>query len=207
MTRKLLAFAAKAAAVMPAMATAQEPPTSSMMEAIIVQSTAPDSRPHTVFVEQDTMVRLMVVNEVSTKVAKVGDRFVLRVDEDVVVNGVTIIPVGTKAWGEVLSAESSGVVGKSGKLEARLLYAEVNGDRIPLRGENRSAGASGTGETVMGVIGLGPFGLLARGNNAKLKAGEIFNGYFDRDMLFDQATSRLIAKPVDASPLIVSVAQ
>ena len=78
-----------------------------------------------IFVEADTMIRLMVLNEVSTKIAKAGDRFPLRVDEDVIVNGVTVIPVGAKAWGEVLSAEESGVVGKSGKLGAKLLYVEL----------------------------------------------------------------------------------
>ena len=63
----------------------------------------------------------------------------------------------------------------------------------------------------MGVIGLGPFGLFARGNNAKLKAGDIFNGYFDASMLFDPVTSRLVPVP-DANdpmkvPAVVSTAQ
>ena len=42
-----------------------------------------------------TPVELMVVNEVSTKVAKPGDRFVLRVNAPVVASGATLIPVGT----------------------------------------------------------------------------------------------------------------
>src|SRR3546814_6192004 len=90
----------------------------------------------------------MVLNEVSTKIAKAGERFPLRVDEDVVVNGVTIIPIGARAWGEVLSAEESGIVGKSGKLAARLLYVELGDDRIEIEGETRTAGAGGPAETV-----------------------------------------------------------
>lgn len=179
--------------------------------AVVAPPASPEGHPDKLFVEADTMIRLMVLNEVSTKIAKAGDRFPLRVDEDVVVNGVTIIPVGSKAWGEVLSTEESGIAGKSGKLGARLLFIELNGDRIPLSGEARTAGASGTAETVMGVIALGPFGLFARGNNAKLKAGDIFNGYLDGDMLFDPATSKLIptqiGNEVAAVPVAISATQ
>ncbi|PTQ13320.1 hypothetical protein CLG96_04255 [Sphingomonas oleivorans] len=163
--------------------------------------------PSTLLVDRDTMIRLMVVNEVTTKTAKAGDRFLLRVDEAVVVDGVTVIPVGTKAWGEVVSAEESGVVGKSGKLSARLLNIELPSGTVALRGDNATAGAGGTGETVMGVLGLGPFGLLARGNNAKLKAGEIFNGYPATDMLFVKATGQLHPAPPSEAPLAIVGAQ
>lgn len=148
-----------------------------------------------VVVDRDTLIRLMVLNEVSTRTAKPGDRFVLRVDENVVIDGVTIIPVGAKAWGEVLSAETSGAVGKGGKLNARLLYVEVGGDRIPIVGENKVAGEKGTKQVAMAAIALGPLALLAPGNNAKLKAGEIFNAYFAADLLFDPATAKLTALP------------
>ncbi|HEV2079700.1 MAG TPA: hypothetical protein VGR19_07380 [Allosphingosinicella sp.] len=156
-------------------------------------------------VEKDTLVRLMVLNEVSTRKAKPGDRFVLRVDEDVVVNGTTIIPVGTKAWGEVTSAEASGAVGKSGKLSAKLLYVEANGQRIPLVGSDQAKGAAGTTQVAMGVIGgLGLLGLLAPGNNAKLKAGDIINGSFETDLAFDPATGTISAvASVDQAPLVV----
>ena len=76
--------------------------------ATIAQSPAPAGL---IAVEQDTLIRLMVLNEVSTRRARAGDRFVLRVDEAVAVNGVTIIPLGAKAWGEVLDAEPSGIAG------------------------------------------------------------------------------------------------
>lgn len=142
----------------------------------------------TLLLTRDTLIALMVVNEVTTKTAKVGDRFLLRVNEKVVVNGTTVIPIGAKAWGEVVSAESSGVVGKSGKLSARLLYIELPHGHLAIRGDNRSAGAGGTAETVMGVIGIGILGLLTRGNNAKLKAGEILIGYPADDQLFEMAS-------------------
>lgn len=145
-------------------------------------------------------MQLMVLNEVSTDKVKPGERFILRVDAPVVVGGVTIVPVGAHAWGEVLSAEKSGHLGKSGKLSVRLLSLEVDGQQIPISGENRSAGENGTTQVALGVLGLGPLALLARGNNAKLKAGEIFSAYFETDMLYDPATSRFQAISRDNPP-------
>lgn len=153
-----------------------------------------------IVVHQDTLIRLMVLNEVSTRTAKPGDRFVLRVDEDVVVGGVKIIPVGARAWGEVLDAEKSGSAGKGGKLSARLLHVEVGDAEIPIVGENKVAGEMGTKQVAMGMLGLGPLALLAPGNNAKLKAGEIFSAYFASDLLFDPATSKLTPLPAPGAP-------
>jgi hypothetical protein len=155
--------------------------------------------PGTVLVERDTIVRLMVVNEVSTKVARAGDRFVLRVDEDLEIGGIKIVPVGAKAWGEVLGAEESGAVGKAGKLTARLLYVDLPDGRLPLRGEQADSGPGGTGATVLAVVGLGVFGLFTRGTNAKLKAGQIFNGYVAEDMIFDPVAHNFLNMPAAAA--------
>jgi hypothetical protein len=148
-------------------------------------------------VPQDTLIRLMVLNEVSTKTAKPGDRFVLRVDEPVVVDGVTVIPIGAKAWGEVLDAKESGPAGKAGRLSARLLSVEVGSAQVPISGENKSAGETGGNQIALGALALGPLALLARGNNAKLKAGEIFNGYIDSDWLYEPSSGTM--KPAKAA--------
>lgn len=135
---------------------------------------------------QGTMIRLMVLNEVNSRDHKAGHRFVLRVDEEVKADGVTVVPIGAKAWGEVVSSEGTGGAGKGGRLNARLLYLEANGSRIPLDGERQSSGNSSTGQVVTGVVAFGIFGLLMKGNNAKLKAGEILNGYTLVDASFDR---------------------
>jgi hypothetical protein len=140
--------------------------------------------PATLVLPKGTMVRLMVTKEVNSRDNHAGDRFVLRVDEDVRVGGVTVIPIGTKGYGEVVDSEGSGAVGKSGKLNARLLYLDLNGRHIELDGDRHSAGSGGTGQVVGGVVAFGVFGLLMKGNNASLKAGEILNGYTLADAEF-----------------------
>lgn len=135
-----------------------------------------------------TMVRLMVLNEVNSRDHRGGHRFVLRVDEEVTVGGVTIIPIGANAWGEVMSAQGTGSAGKSGTLDARLLHVEANGRQVPLEGQRQAGGGNSTGAVVAGVIAFGIFGLLTKGSNASLKAGEILNGYTVDDERFDRPT-------------------
>jgi hypothetical protein len=166
---------------------------------------APDAAPAPVLVPRDTPVRLMVLNEVSTRSAQAGDKFVLRVDEAVSVGGVTVVPVGAKAWGEVTQAEESGALGRSGKLDAKLLYLEAGGTRVPIGGERSSSGQAGGRQVTMGAVGFAlaaplaaPLALLAPGNNARLKAGEIYTAFIDGDMLFDPVTKTL--SPAPAAP-------
>jgi hypothetical protein len=148
----------------------------------IADAQAPSSK---LILPKGTMVRLMVLKEVNSRDNKPGDRFVLRVDEAVQVHGVTLIPIGAKGWGELVGAEKTGGVGKSGRINARLLYVEASGRRVDLDGERQSSGSGGTGQVVASVIAFGPFGLLMKGNNATLKAGEILNGYTVSDTTFD----------------------
>lgn len=167
----LLAAAIAAASVQQQAAEPLAPPAA----AAVPEASAPPAPK--LILPKGTMVRLMVLKEVNSRDNKPGDRFVLRVDEDVRVGGVTVVPIGAKAWGEVVGVERTGGAGKSGKLNARLLYLEMAGQRIDLEGERQSAGSGGTGQAVAGVVAFGLFGLLMKGNNANLKAGEILNGY------------------------------
>jgi len=147
---------------------------------------APPPAPPKLMLPKGTMVRLMVLNEVNSRDHKLGDRFVLRVDEEVKAGATTVIPTGAMAWSEVVSAEGTGGVGKSGKLNAKLLYVEAGGQKIALQGERNASGGNSTGAVVAGVVAFGIFGLLMKGNNAKLKAGEILNGYTVDDASFEQ---------------------
>ncbi len=133
-------------------------------------------------IPRETPVHLMILNEVSTKTARAGDRFVLVVQEPVIVNNQIVIPENAKAWGVVEEASESGAVGKAGRLLAKLLHVEGRNGLIPLSGTTASAGPGGATQTVLGIIGLGPLGLFARGSNAKLKAGESITGYVSQDV-------------------------
>ncbi len=180
---------------------------------VTVVPTEPASAPAlqpTLVLRRDTPVHLMVMNEVSTKERSVGYRFKLRVNEPVIVSGVIVVPAGTLAYGEVTSAESSSNVGKSGRLSARLLNIDLRGRAIGISGETTANGKSGTGEVVAAVLGLGLLGLFAKGNNAKIKAGELMTGFTTEDTQFDVDVANPAASPppveIIPSPLVPATA-
>ncbi len=138
---------------------------------------------------RDTPVPLMVMSEVTTKTATAGHRFMLRTTAPLTIAGAVIVPTNTPAWGEVVTAKASGAVGKGGQLTAKLLYLDLDGRHIALTGETSSKARKATGDVVMGVVGMGILGLLARGNNAKLKAGEALTGFIAEDTVFSATPS------------------
>lgn len=141
-------------------------------------------------IPRDTPVSLMAINEVSTAKAVAGTRFKLRVNEAITINGKIIVPVGTPASGEVLSAQDSGGLGKSGVMSAKLLHISLGDVEIPLEGDKNAKG-TGAGSAGVAVIFAGVAGLFHRGNNAKIKAGELLSGFVREDVTLD-----LDAKPV-----------
>lgn len=143
---------------------------------------APPAPPQLVTLKHETPVHLMVLNEVSTKSAKPGDRFTLLVREPVIVDGLVVIAENAKAYGEVIEAKESGAVGKSGRLSARLLHVDGKYGPINITGTSGSEGPGGATQAVLGIIGLGVLGLFARGTNAKLKAGQSLTGYIANDV-------------------------
>ena len=145
------------------------------------------AEPAPIVIPKDTPIHLMTLTEVTTKTDDVGHKYKLRVDKDVQIDGMTIIPVGTLAWGEVTSAESSGNLGKGGSLTARLLYVELNGQQIPISGDTSSTGRTATAETVVSVLSIGLLGLFAKGNNAKIKAGEKTTAFVAEDTILKAA--------------------
>ncbi|MBB4860376.1 hypothetical protein HNO88_003719 [Novosphingobium chloroacetimidivorans] len=126
-----------------------------------------------------TPVRLMVLREITSRNAHPGDRFELRVDEPIFINGQVAVPVGTRAWGEVISVKANGAVGNAGRLAARPMYLDLPQGRVALRGSLSEHGQGYGPGVAMAVVGFGIFGLLTAGDSARLKGGQSFTAYVD----------------------------
>jgi hypothetical protein len=149
---------------------------------------------------QDTPVELMATAEVSTAKVTPGTTFKLRVNRAVEVDGRIIVPVGTAAFGEVITARDSGGLGKSGRMTARLLYMQLGEARIPLQGEMNAKG-TGAGSAGLAILFSGWAGFFHRGNNAKIKAGEILAGFVSEDVMLDVSSGvARIARQEAAAP-------
>jgi len=70
-----------------------------------------------------TEVSLRLLEELTTKgkQLRVGQRIRMQVAEDIMVQGITVVPAGSPAMGEVTDVVNKGMWGKSGHLAGRVL--------------------------------------------------------------------------------------
>ena len=124
-------------------------------------------------------MELMVLREVNSRQAKPGDRFPLRVNAPVVIDGAVVVPIGALAWGEVISAAGTGAAGGRGRISMRLVRVDTPAGPVALTGTMGAEGRGNTAGVVLGVLSFGLGGLLMKGGNATLKAGDIVTGYIE----------------------------
>ncbi len=137
---------------------------------------------------QDTPVELMAVAEINTDKAQPGDLIRFRVNHAIEIDGRIAVPVGTPAFGEVTTAKDAGGLGKTGRMTAKLLRIQFGEIEIPLEGEMAAKG-TGAGSAGVAILLTGIAGLFHRGNNAKIKAGEIVAGFVGKDVVLASSSS------------------
>ena len=167
------AFAQQAAVA----ATAPSVPTASAPIAAPVTSQA--------LLRVGTEVPVRLLEELTTKGKKlrVGQRFRMETSEPVMVQGVTVIPVGSPVVGEITDVRNKGMWGKSGHLGARILYATVNGRQIRLSGSFDDKGvAGGIGAVAVSAIVFAPAGFFMTGTSARVPAGTTMKAFVDEDV-------------------------
>lgn len=127
----------------------------------------------TVLLPANSEVLLRMSEELSTKGGQVkeGQMFRMTVSHDVKVNGVTVIPAGTPAAGEVTWKTGRAVFGKSGKMEVALRYIDLDGERVEVSGEYRQEGEGDTLAAV-GAVLLAPALGIITGKSAVIPRGK-----------------------------------
>jgi hypothetical protein len=86
-----------------------------------------------------TPVQLRLRENLSSKDAAVDDTILFEVVADVRVGDQTVIAAGAQAWGKITDAQSSGLLGRSGRLDVAIETVEmVNGQKVSVQG-NRDA--------------------------------------------------------------------
>lgn len=146
-----------------------------------------------------TEVPLRLLEELTTggKKLRVGQRFRMETSEPVLVQGVVVIPTGSPAVGEITDVRNKGMWGKSGKLNARVLYVTVNGRQIRMTGGFDDKGvAGGVGAVAVSAIVFLPAGFFMTGTSAKVPVGAAVKGFIDEDVPLSLAAAA-------APPMIV----
>ena len=129
-----------------------------------------------------TEVRLITSNTISSKDARQGQLIEMTVADDVRVNQLLVIPKGTRGVAQVSRVVERGMFGKAGKLEVRVLYAELGGRRVRLDGRSSEKGENRAGATAVAVVLVGAFGGFVNGQNAVIPAGTMLSGYVYEDL-------------------------
>lgn len=143
---------------------------------------AAQSNAQQLLVPEGTEFIAVTTEKISSKSAVLGDRVVLKVDDQVVVKGRVVINKGTTVRGSIVSAEKSGRVGKGGKLAIRIESTNaVDGQEIKLRATKGKEGGSATVSTVALTMLFGPLGLLKKGGEAMIKEGTKMKVYTDEE--------------------------
>ena len=180
MTPLLLAAAALAAAQGEAVAPAPAPG-----EAATAAASAPVH-----VLRAGTRVPMATSAPISSRHARQGQRFDLTVAQDVLVDGMIVIPRGSRGVGEVARVVEKGMFGKAGKLEVRVLFVELGGTRIRLDGRAEDKGKSGLGVTAAAVVLAGIWGGFVTGKSAVIPAGTALDGHVFEDVPLKLARAR-----------------
>lgn len=143
-----------------------------------------------------TPISLRLLEPITTKdkVAKINDRVRMEVAEAVQLNGVTIIPSGSPAVGELTDVRYKGMWGKSGRIVGRVLTVNANGRTIRLSGSFDNKGGGGTaGAVAVSAIVFAPAGFFMTGKSAEMPAGTSIRGFIDEDVPVQIAASAVTA--------------
>ena len=149
-------------------------------------------------------LRLLETLTTKGKHLRVGNRFRLETSEPLVVNGITVIPAGSPAVGEITDVRNKGMWGKSGHLNARLLYVTVNGRQIRLSGAFDDKGvAGGIGAVAVSAVVFLPAGFFMTGTSAKVPQGTVVKSFIDEDVplaIAAQTQPLAVGAPAVAQP-------
>jgi hypothetical protein len=153
-------------------------------QAPLVIEQAPQPQAAGDVLKQGTPIHLATETEMNSQENRVGDRVDLRVLDAVSLNGHTVIPVGTRAVGEVTLVRKKGMWGKSGRLQFRPLYLAL-GDRqvaISTRVMTKEHGETGTAGVVASIVVMPLAGFFVTGTSAKIPRGSTVDAELSEDL-------------------------
>lgn len=142
---------------------------SSSSQPLAVAYANPNSQ---VTVVEDTLIRVMTDQPLSSRQSKDGTPVLFTLSEDVIVDNAIVIPRGVKVHGEVIETRKAGVLTGSAELTLKLDSLDLGGQSYPLYTyQFKAEGASKTkptenkakGGAVIGAIVGGVFSGSAKG--------------------------------------------
>ena len=157
-----------------------------------------------------TQVPLRLLEQLDTggKKLRPGQLFRMETAAPVMVDGMTVVPTGTPAIGEITDVRNKGMWGKSGRLAARVVSMNLNGRQIRLTGTFDDKGKSGgVGAVAVSALVFLPAGFFMTGKSAVVPIGTTVSGFVDEDVQLAMAAAApmVVAVPAAASAPVPAV--
>jgi PEGA domain len=159
-----------------------------------VQQTTSDapkpSSPGQFVVQDGTPIKLRFSRNVSSADATVGESVDLEVLEEVMLNGVTVVPKSGTAIASVTEAVPKRRMGRAGKLEIVLDYVRLaDNEKVPVRAVKEAKGGSHVGGMTVGIVATSlvffpaaPLFLLMHGKDITIPKGAEVTAYVNGDL-------------------------
>ncbi len=157
----------------------------------------------TVKIPDGTMVRLALLESLSSATNRVDDTVNFEFTEEIRIGPIIAVPRGATARGHVVEAEPKRRMGKAGKLNFTVDYLKApDGTNVRLRASSARQGQEKSGTVIVGTVLISPLFLLMRGKDVEIARGTAFNAYVDGDREISLSGGGLapMAAPVQAVP-------
>ncbi len=154
---------------------------------------APSAPPAPNTLLDGTAVKLRLAENLSSEKNKTGDQVPFEVVDEVVVDGVVVVPKGAQAIATVTNASPKKSMGRGGKLDVNVDSMRlVDGEKVQLRAvqENKGGGHVGamTGAMVATSIVFfpaAPLFLFIHGKPVEIPKGTVVTAFVEGDMHLD----------------------
>src|SRR5580704_787277 len=158
-------------------------------------STPSAAAPKGFLLEDGTPVHLVLSENLSSADAVTGQTVEFEVVDDVVVNGLLVIPHGSTAWATVTDAEHKKRMGRAGKLDLNIDKVRLaDGEKALLRAIKDTKGGGHTGAMVGAMVATSlvvwpaaPLFLLMHGKDVTIPKGTNISAFVQGDMTLDQS--------------------
>jgi hypothetical protein len=139
-----------------------------------------------------TPIHLKLGKTLSSATSHVGDVVDLRVVEEVIVDGISVIPQGTTAIGLVTEAEPKKRMGHGGKLAFSINFVRLRDDeKAAVRSFQESSGSNSSAGAILS---------LSSGKEVVFPQGTEFTAYVDGDMQLKKEAFQPEKDPSGAAP-------
>jgi hypothetical protein len=149
--------------------------------------------PHTLL--DGTAVKLRLAENLTSATSKTGDSVPFEVVDEVLVDGIVVLPKGAQALATVTEANAKKSMGRAGKLNVNIDSARlVDGEKVQLRASQENKGGGHVGAMTGAMVATSivffpaaPLFLFIHGKDITIPKGTEITAFVEGDMKLEMA--------------------